>query len=86
MEVAMAMSLDQERILGILSENLNNPHPEVVASLNIARALKMEPARVRQVIKVLDHVGSVVTDLDGSHVLITSQGLQWLQQRSTFRP
>lgn len=82
----MAMSLDQERILRILSENLNNPQPEVVASLNIARALKMEPAKARQVIKVLDQVGSVVTDLDGSHVLITSQGLQWLQQRSACRP
>jgi len=82
----MAMSLDQERILRILSEKLNNPQPEVVASLNIARTLKMEPDRARQVIKVLDEVGSVVTDLEGNHVLITSQGLRWLQQRSACRP
>lgn len=82
----MAMSFDQERILRILSENLNNPQPEVVASLNIALALQMEPARARQVIKVLDQVGSVVTDLEGSHVLITPQGLQWLEQRSACRP
>jgi hypothetical protein len=82
----MAMSLDQERILRILSENLSNPQPEVVASINIAQALEMEPAKARQVIKVLDHVGSVVTVLDGSHVLITPQGLQWLQQRSANIP
>jgi hypothetical protein len=82
MEAAMAMSLDQERILRILSENLNNPQPEVVPSLNIAEALRMELTRTRQVIKALDQAGSVVTDVDGSHVLITHQGLQWLQQRS----
>ncbi len=49
----MAMSLDQERILRILSENLSNPQPEVVASINIAQALEMEPAKARQVIKVM---------------------------------
>jgi len=81
----MALYLDQERILRLLSENLNNPQPEVVPSLSIAQALAMEPARARQLPKTLDQLGSVVSDLEANHALITPQGLEWLEQRSGCR-
>lgn len=81
----MALYLDQERILRLLSDNLNNPQPEVVPSLSIAQALAMEPARTRQLLKTLDQAGSVISDLEGNHALITPQGLEWLEQRSGCR-
>lgn len=78
----MALSLVQERILRMLLENLDNPQPEVVPVQEIARALEMDSARTRQMLKVLDQAGSVISDLEGNHALITPQGLQWLQDRT----
>lgn len=80
----MAVSLEnyKQRILAVLSENLNNPQPEVVDSVRIAEALQMELAETRQVIKILNDAGAVESDLDGQYSLITREGLRWLQQKS----
>ena len=83
----MATSLEDRKqlILTVLSENLKNPQPDLVASASIADRLKMEIAETRQVIKILHDAGAVVSDLDGYYSLITPEGLDWLQQKTCCR-
>ena len=80
----MAMSLEyrKQRVLSVLSENLNHPQPDVVDSVRIAETLLMELAETRQIIKILSEAGAVESDLDGQYSLITREGLLWLQEKS----
>lgn len=80
----MGMSLEYRKrlVLSVLSENLKQPQPEVVDSGRIAKALHMELAETRQIIKILGEAGAVESDLDGQYSLITREGLLWLQEKT----
>ena len=80
--MAMSREYSKQRILAVLNENLKHSQPEVVDSVRIAEALQMELDETRQVIKILNETGAVVSDLDGQYSLITREGLLWLRERT----
>lgn len=66
------------RVLGILSENLCNPQPQVVSIEKIARELQLNLKETRQLLLRMDQAGEIQTDIDGKHSLVTPVGLSRL--------
>ncbi|MFH0780598.1 MAG: hypothetical protein V2B20_01405 [Pseudomonadota bacterium] len=65
-------------ILNILSDNLKNPHPQVVSIERIADGLNLSLIEVRQILLKMDQEGEIESDIDGRYSLITPVGLDRL--------
>lgn len=65
-------------ILNILSDNLKNPHPQVVSIETIADGLDLSIIEVRQILLNMDQEGEIESDIDGRYSLITPVGLDRL--------
>lgn len=74
----MPLKQQKIRVLTILSDNLNNPHPQLVQTSAIAGQLNMPITELHNVLKIMDAMGIVQTDPDLCHALITRQGLHYL--------
>ena len=78
----MSLFASQIKFLSILAENSRKPQPEVVGSEAIADRLNMSLGETRQMIKCLNDMGVIQSDLEGQLSLITQKGMHWLERYS----
>jgi len=71
----MSLLDKKQQVLEVLAENLSNPQPQVVNSELIADKLKMSTKDTCQLLKIMNEMGVVVSDLEGQYALITKEGL-----------
>ena len=71
----MSLLEKKQQVLEVLVENLSNPQPQVVNSELIADKLKMSTKDTCQLLKIMNEMGVVVSDIEGQHALITKEGL-----------
>ncbi|WP_136809616.1 hypothetical protein [Desulfosediminicola flagellatus] len=78
------MSLNQYtlQVLAILSENLQNPQPQLVPTEAIAGQMGIKLPQLHQVLKTMDGMGIIQTDPDLRYTLITRKGLNYLGELS----
>lgn len=76
----MSIRQNKQQILEILVENLKNPQPQVVNSQLIAERLNMSVQDTCQLIKIMNEMGVVISDIEGQKSLITQEGLHCLNQ------
>ena len=76
---AGSVSLEQTKrsILAVLMKNLENPHPEVVRTTDLADSLGYDIDRTRAVLNILEKSGLSQTDIEGECSIITCEGLRW---------
>lgn len=77
----MSLKTKKLQILAILSENLKNPHPQLVPTSAIAEQLHMLAQELHYLLKTLDGMGAIQTDPDLRYSLITRKGLSYLSRR-----
>ena len=78
----MSLFACQLKFLSILAENSRLPQPEVVNSESIANRLNMSLGETQQMIKCLNDMGVIQSDLEGKLSLITQKGMLWLERYS----
>ena len=71
----MSILEKKRQILEILVANLDTPQPQLVHSEMIAAKLKMSVQETCQLVKIMDEMGMLVSDMDGQKSLITRKGL-----------
>jgi len=71
----MSLLTKKNLILTLLTDNLKNPHPQVVPSEIIAHKLNMSMKETSQLLKIMHDRGDVISDADGLNALITRKGL-----------
>ena len=71
----MTILAKKQEVLGVLVENLNNPHPQVVPSEMIANKLDMSIKDTCHLLKIMHEMGIVICDSDAQSALITREGL-----------
>lgn len=76
----MSISAKKLQVLHILSENLKNPEPQLVRSSEIASRLRLSLAETQLLLKVMDDMGVIESNLDNHLSLITRKGLQYLNR------
>lgn len=79
----MSLKAKKIQVLKILSENLNNPRPELVRTSVIAGQLNLQLTELQYVLKTMDGMGVIQTDPDLQYNLITRKGLLYLDQQRT---
>lgn len=78
----MAYLATKREILKVLEENLHNAHPQVVESSRIAEKLNLSMKELSQTIRMMGKAGEVESDQDCQRLVITREGLRWLDQYS----
>jgi predicted transcriptional regulator len=81
-EKTMSLFAGRLQFLSILAENSRKPYPAVMDSELIAGRLNMSLGEIRQLIKYLDDMGVIQSDLEGRLSLITQEGMHWLERYS----
>lgn len=76
----MSILLNIQKVLGVLVENLNNPHPQIVSSEMIASKLNMSLKEICHLLKIMHEMGVVVCDSNGLSALITQEGVNSVSQ------
>ena len=76
----MSLGTKKLQVLAILSENLKNPQPQLVPSVDIARKLNVSIKEIQQLLKVMDSLGVIKSNVEGHLSLITRKGLEDLNQ------
>lgn len=69
------------QVLHILSENLKNPHPQLVPSSDIAQRLEWSLPETQLLLKVMNDMGVIESTVDTRLSLITREGLQYLRRQ-----
>lgn len=82
LEALMSLKTKKLQILEILSDNLKNPHPQLVPTSVIAERLHMLLQDLHYLLKTLDGMGAIQTDPDLRYNLITRKGLSYLSQQN----
>ncbi len=79
------MQIDTKKlqVLNILSQNLNNPNPQLVNSNDIASQLNLSLGETHLLLKVMNDMGVIESNVDNHLSLITRKGLRCLEQQST---
>lgn len=72
------MLTQQQQVLEILYDNLNTQQPQVVNSEFIANKLKMNLKDTCQILKIMNSMGVVISDIEGQYSLITQEGVNHL--------
>lgn len=77
------MSTDTKKlqVLHILAENLKNPTPQLVHSRDIASQLNMSVPETHLLLKVMNHMGVIESNVDCQLSLITQKGLHYLHRQ-----
>jgi len=70
------------QVLHILSQNLSNPQPELVRSDLIARQLRLSLPETELLLKVMNDMGVIESNVDHCLSLITRKGMDCLRQAS----
>jgi predicted transcriptional regulator len=74
----MSLSKFRLQVLAILADNLKHTSPQLVSSTIIAEQMNMGLSELQKVLKSLEGIGGIETDLDLRYNLITQKGLQLL--------
>jgi len=79
------MSIESKHIqvLHILSQNLRNHSPELVNSHDIANQLNISLPETHLLLKIMNDMGVIESNVDNHLSLITQEGLHYLQRQST---
>jgi DNA-binding IclR family transcriptional regulator len=80
----MSLGSKKSQILHILSQNLNNPQPQLVNSKDIARQLQLSLPETKRLLKVMDSLGIIESNVDLQLSLITRKGLQALNRETAL--
>jgi len=78
----MSHFVSQMQLLSILAENSRKPYPEVVDSESLAARLNLSLGKTREIVRCLDYMGVIQSDLEGRRSLITRKGIHWLERYS----
>ena len=79
----MSIGAKKLEVLHILSQNLKNPNPQLVDSNDIAHQLKMSLSEIHLLLKVMNDMGVIESNVDNQLSLITQKGLHYLERQST---
>lgn len=74
----MSILTKKQQVLEILYDNLRTPQPQVVSSEQIADKLEMSLEDTCHILKIMDEMGVVVSQMEGQSALITQEGLGYL--------
>lgn len=74
----MSIHAKQHQVLELLRSNLNTPQPQVVQSQFIAEQLNIPLKETCHLLKIMNQMGVVISDLEGEKSLITRDGLKSL--------
>jgi len=77
------MSLGQLKlqVLTILSDNLQEPHPDLVTTAAVAGRMNIPMAELRLLLQSMDGSGLIQTDTSQQYNLITQKGLRYLESQ-----
>ncbi|MGD9948836.1 MAG: hypothetical protein AB7U29_10185 [Desulfobulbus sp.] len=78
----MSIGPQKLQILQILSQNLRNPQPDLVRSDAIAHQLQLSLPETELLLKVMNHMGVIESNVDHRLSLITRKGMEYLQSAS----
>ncbi len=78
------MSIDTKKlqVLHVLSQNLRNPQPGLVSSDVIAHQLELTLPETELLLKVMNDMGVIKSNVDHRLSLITREGMDCLQRAS----
>lgn len=76
----MSIGTKKLQVLHILSQNLNNPEPQLVRSNDIANKLNLSLSETYLLLKVMNDLGVIESNVDNQLSLITRKGLQVLNR------
>lgn len=76
----MSMGRRKIQVLHILSQNLRNPEPQLVSSDEIARRLQISLPETELLLKVMNDLGVIESNVDHRLSLITRKGVECLRQ------
>ena len=80
----MSVGTMKYQVLHILSQNLNNPQPQLVNSSDIANQLKLSLLETQRLLKIMNNMGVIESNMDLQLSLITRKGLQYLNREITL--
>ncbi len=78
----MSLLLLQQELLKVLAENIEKRYPQVIRASEIAARLNKSEKLTRQVVRSMDGLGLIESDMDGQYALITPKGLLRVKQMS----
>jgi len=79
----MSIATRKLQILHILSQNLKNPNPQLVNSNDIANQLNLSLPETHLLLKVLNDMGVIESNVDNQLSLITQEGMHYLEKQTT---
>lgn len=79
----MTIAARKIEVLHILSQNLQNPQPQLVRSSDIANQLNLSLSETQLLLKVMNDMGVIESNVDNQLSLITQKGLHYLQSQTT---
>lgn len=82
----MSIGTHKLQVLHILSQNLKNPQPQLVRSKDIASQLNLSLSETHLLLKVMNDMGVIESNVDNQLSLITQKGLQCLCRESPLHP
>lgn len=74
----MSQKQHKIEILSILSENLQNPSPELLPTSKLENQMNISTKVLRQTLKSMQGMGVIQSDPDLRYNLITREGITWL--------
>lgn len=74
----MSQKQHKIEILSILSENLQNPSPELLPTSKLENQMNISTKALRQTLKSMQGMGVIQSDPDLRYNLITREGITWL--------
>lgn len=77
----MSLSQLKLQVLTILSDNLKEPHPDLVTTATVAGRMNVRMAELRLLLQSMDGAGLIQTDTNQQYNLITQKGLQYLESQ-----
>ncbi len=76
----MSIGAKKLQVLHILNENLKNPEPQLVRSNDIANQLNLSLPETQLLLKIMNDMGVIESNIEGHLSLITSKGLHYLNR------
>ena len=74
----MSIAAKKLQVLNILSQNLSNPQPQLVSSEEIASRLQLSRRETELLLKVMNDMGVIESNVDHRLSLITRKGMETL--------
>ncbi len=80
----MSIGAKKLQVLHILSENLKNPQPQLIRSTDIADRLNLSLSETQLLLKVMNDMGVIESNVDAHLSLITQEGLHYLHRQAAL--